>query len=99
MRGNLWTRSSPVVQELTEGVVMLKQQPPDEWSFLRPDVLIDGGDVEKLQSADARSAEEAALHIDHADRLRSANDPGRAEVAIDPDINAMPPVVWYFDDE
>lgn len=78
---------------------MLKQQPPDEWSFLRPDVLIDDGDVESLQSAHERSPEEAALHIDRADRLRSANDPGRAEVAIDPDSNAAPEIVSYFDDE
>jgi len=78
---------------------MLKQQPPDEWSFLRPDVLIDDGDVEALQSADVRSPEEAALHIDRSEQLRSANDPGRAEVAIDPDVNGTPPVVTYFDDE
>jgi len=78
---------------------MLKQQPPDEWSFLRPDVLIDDGDVESLQAIDMRSPEEAALHIDRSQGLRSANDPGRAEVAIDPDVNAVPPVVTYFDDE
>ncbi len=78
---------------------MLKQQPPDEWSFLRPDVLIDDGDVETLQSAALRAPEEAALHIDRSDRLRSVDDPGRSEVAIDTDINAAPPIVSYFDDE
>jgi hypothetical protein len=98
-QGTLHARRSPVGQELTEGVVMLKQQPPDEWSFLRPDVLTDDGDVEALQAAEVRAPEEAALHVDHADRLRSANDPGRAEVAIDPDVNGAPPVVSYFDDE
>ncbi len=78
---------------------MLKQQPPDEWSFLRPDVLIDDGDVDQLQAAETRAPEETALHIDRTDRLRSAADPGRAEVTIDPDVNAAPPVVSYFDDE
>lgn len=78
---------------------MHKHQPPDEWSFLRPDVLTDDDALDTLIAANEISPEEAALHIDRTRSSRPATDPGRAEVAIDPDLGAPPPTVRYFDDE
>lgn len=78
---------------------MHKQQPLDEWSFLRPDVLTDDDVLDTLIAANEIAPEEAALHIERSRRSRPAIDPGRAEVTIDPDNGLRPPTVRYFDDE
>lgn len=77
-------------------------QPPDEWTYLRPEEFTDDDAVEQVDAVFETNAEDAALHLVDED------EPPVAGVALDPgetlvsravaDLRADPDA-RYFDDE
>ena len=54
-------------------------QPPDEWTFLRPEEFADDDAVERVDAVFDTSAEETALHVVDTDEPQSTQegmDPG-----------------------
>jgi hypothetical protein len=78
------------------------QQPPDEWTFLRPEEFTDDDAVDRADRVAELQPEEGAMHILAVDE-RSVSDPGRADVDAawgdrSPDDRSRAPI-RYFDDE
>lgn len=69
---------------------MTYAQPADEWDFLPTD---DEPEVEVQ-----RAAEVAALHVEAAEAMTPARDPGRADVALDGEA-AGPPQLFFEDEQ
>ena len=54
-------------------------QPPDEWTYLRPEEFADDDAVERADTESVRGAEDAALHVIDLDEPQATNqglDPG-----------------------
>jgi len=81
-----------------EGATM-PAQPPDEWTYLRPEEFADDDAVERVDAEFETNAEVAALHLVDAD------EPPAAGLALDPGETIARPGVSdegatrYFDDE
>jgi hypothetical protein len=74
-------------------------QPPDEWTFLRPEEFADDDAVERVDAVFDTSAEETALHVVDTDEPQSTPegmDPGETLTSA---VLADQDGLQYFDDE
>jgi hypothetical protein len=79
------------------GPMSQKQQPGDEWTFLRPDEFVDDEEVEKVDATAERPPEVSAMHVETT-RGRALHDPGRSDVDTGTSPGEEAPAV-YFEDE
>jgi hypothetical protein len=74
-------------------------QPPDEWTYLRPEEFADDDAVEQVDDQFTTAAEDAALHVVDVEAPpggSGALDPGQTTVVDEP---AAADASRYFDDE
>ncbi len=74
-------------------------QPPDEWTYLRPEEFADDDALEKVDAEFETGAENAALHLVDVDEAQIGTqglDPGETLERPQPDGVRM---AQYFDDE
>jgi hypothetical protein len=77
-------------------------QPPDEWTYLRPEEFADDDAVEQVDAVFETNAEVAAIHlvdVDEAPTASVALDPGETLVSSAAGGARDDPDARYFDDE
>ena len=78
---------------------MPSQQPPDEWTYLRPEEFADDDAVERVDDQFELGAEDAALHLvdlDEPQVSREALDPGET---LPRGVAASTSETQFFEDE